>query len=117
MNRALELHHRLVRSLLDGHAGYESATEGDSFILAFHTPLDAVRLAQVRAARAGGQDHTAGESRSLLEESSACMRFCHATQALQAGLMLVNWPPELLGCELAAPVWVQVCGILKTRPL
>lgn len=42
MNAAIDLHHRLIRDLLRHHFGYESATEGDSFIAAFHTPSDAV---------------------------------------------------------------------------
>jgi hypothetical protein len=49
MNTALELHHGLIRKLLHTrpHMGYESATEGDSFILSFHTPQAALAFAQV----------------------------------------------------------------------
>ncbi|KAL6747219.1 hypothetical protein V8C86DRAFT_3148514 [Haematococcus lacustris] len=46
MNAAVELHHGLVRKLLVQHNGYESATEGDAFILAFHTPSHALHWAQ-----------------------------------------------------------------------
>eukprot|EP00798_Chlamydomonas_sp_ICE-L_P011265 gene11265-18891_t len=42
MDEALVVHHRTVRNSLNSWAGYESATEGDSFILAFHTAQDAV---------------------------------------------------------------------------
>ncbi|KAG2495779.1 hypothetical protein HYH03_006024 [Edaphochlamys debaryana] len=42
MARALSLHHRTVRRLLVKHAGYESSTEGDSFILAFAAAHKAV---------------------------------------------------------------------------
>ncbi|PNW84895.1 hypothetical protein CHLRE_03g162900v5 [Chlamydomonas reinhardtii] len=45
MDAALKLHHRVIRQLLLQHSGYESATEGDSFILAFHRPLDALLFA------------------------------------------------------------------------
>ncbi|GFR50128.1 hypothetical protein Agub_g12279, partial [Astrephomene gubernaculifera] len=45
MNETLRLHHRCLRGLLPKCNGYESATEGDSFILAFHTPMDAARFA------------------------------------------------------------------------
>lgn len=38
----MALHHQVVRRLLLQHAGYESATEGDSFILAFHNATQAV---------------------------------------------------------------------------
>ncbi|GFH06888.1 guanylate cyclase domain-containing protein, partial [Haematococcus lacustris] len=46
MNEAVELHHSLARKLLAGHSGYESATEGDAFIMAFHTASDALRWAR-----------------------------------------------------------------------
>jgi class 3 adenylate cyclase len=42
MEEVLRVHHVTLRSLLDKHNGYESATEGDSFILAFHSPSDAL---------------------------------------------------------------------------
>jgi hypothetical protein len=42
MNQAIKIHHATIRSLLPVHRGYESATEGDSFILAFHSPRDAL---------------------------------------------------------------------------
>ncbi|GIL86420.1 hypothetical protein Vretimale_11650 [Volvox reticuliferus] len=45
MNEAIRLHHRCLRGLLLKCNGYESATEGDSFILAFHGPMDAARFA------------------------------------------------------------------------
>ncbi|EFJ41572.1 hypothetical protein VOLCADRAFT_98419 [Volvox carteri f. nagariensis] len=42
MDAALQIHHRVVRQTLLMHRGYESATEGDSFILAFKDALNAV---------------------------------------------------------------------------
>jgi hypothetical protein len=45
MEEVLRVHHHVLRSLLDKHSGYESATEGDSFILAFHNVDDAVLYA------------------------------------------------------------------------
>ncbi len=50
MNKALEQHHGLIRALLVRHNAYESATEGDSFIIAFHTATDALAFAKVRRA-------------------------------------------------------------------
>ena len=35
MDISLKLHHRLLRQLVRKYGGYESATEGDSFIIAF----------------------------------------------------------------------------------
>lgn len=45
MDRAVGLHHSLLRRLLVRHGGYESATEGDAFILAFWRPDDAFGFA------------------------------------------------------------------------
>mmetsp|Transcript_6006 Transcript_6006/g.20483 ORF Transcript_6006/g.20483 Transcript_6006/m.20483 type:complete len:1835 (+) Transcript_6006:197-5701(+) len=42
MNVAQMMHDRLMRSLLKEHCAYECSTEGDSFTLAFHDPVDAV---------------------------------------------------------------------------
>ncbi|KAG2446063.1 hypothetical protein HXX76_000665 [Chlamydomonas incerta] len=42
MDMALQLHHGCIRRVSTATGGYESATEGDSFILAFHTPQAAV---------------------------------------------------------------------------
>eukprot|EP00210_Caulerpa_lentillifera_P008996 g8586.t1 len=44
MDEALQLHNACLRQILRQNRGYESATEGDAFILAFHTAIDAVRF-------------------------------------------------------------------------
>ncbi|KAL6756545.1 hypothetical protein V8C86DRAFT_2647267, partial [Haematococcus lacustris] len=41
----MKLHDNLIRRLAQDHAGYEFGTEGDSFLLCFHTPAAAVRFA------------------------------------------------------------------------
>eukprot|EP00798_Chlamydomonas_sp_ICE-L_P021495 gene21495-28475_t len=45
MDRAWHEHHKVLRDCLNKWDGYESGTEGDSFILAFHGPSDAVSFA------------------------------------------------------------------------
>ena len=42
---ALEQHDRIVRKALRSHRGYEVKTEGDAFMVAFGSPVDAVRFA------------------------------------------------------------------------
>ncbi|KAG2450151.1 hypothetical protein HYH02_000253 [Chlamydomonas schloesseri] len=42
MDTAIDAHHACLRKLLLKHEGYESATEGDSFILGFWTPYHAL---------------------------------------------------------------------------
>eukprot|EP00899_Mesostigma_viride_P014342 jgi/Mesvir1/22909/Mv19428-RA.1 len=42
MKKALAIHHCLLRSLLPKYHGYESDTEGDSFSVIFHDPVDAL---------------------------------------------------------------------------
>ncbi|KAG1655623.1 hypothetical protein FOA52_008837 [Chlamydomonas sp. UWO 241] len=45
MECALATHNAVVRQTLVKWSGYEQATEGDSFLLAFHTPSDALGFA------------------------------------------------------------------------
>ncbi|KAG2429952.1 hypothetical protein HYH02_013903 [Chlamydomonas schloesseri] len=45
MDETLKLHHDIIRRLLAQHDGYESATEGDSFLVAFADPASAVAFA------------------------------------------------------------------------
>ncbi|KAJ9511504.1 hypothetical protein QJQ45_029834 [Haematococcus lacustris] len=42
MDACMRIAERIIRDLLAAHQGYESATEGDAFLCAFHSPLDAV---------------------------------------------------------------------------
>ncbi|KAJ9505669.1 hypothetical protein QJQ45_022169 [Haematococcus lacustris] len=42
---SMKLHDNLIRRLAQDHAGYEFGTEGDSFLLCFHTPAAAIRFA------------------------------------------------------------------------
>ena len=42
MQRALDTHDTALRALLARYYGYEVTTEGDSFTMAFHDPVDAV---------------------------------------------------------------------------
>ena len=43
MDEAMSLHDALMRRLIARHGGYESGTEGDSFIIAFPHPAQALR--------------------------------------------------------------------------
>ncbi|KAG2433417.1 hypothetical protein HXX76_008475 [Chlamydomonas incerta] len=45
MDIVLKLHHGIIRSVLSEYDGYESATEGDSFIVAFTSPSAALDFA------------------------------------------------------------------------
>lgn len=45
MDAATKLHDRVMRSKLSQFHGYEVNTEGDSFLLAFHEPADAIAWA------------------------------------------------------------------------
>ncbi|WNG22552.1 ATP-binding protein [Cystobacter fuscus] len=43
MGRALDVHNEVLRALLDVHGGYEVKTQGDSFMVAFASVVEAVR--------------------------------------------------------------------------
>ncbi len=45
MMNAISLHDRVMRMHLSKFGGYEVATEGDAFVIAFHTPGKAVAWA------------------------------------------------------------------------
>lgn len=45
MDLATKVHDRVMRSKLTAFHGYEVSTEGDSFMIAFHEPADAVAWA------------------------------------------------------------------------
>eukprot|EP00615_Pteridomonas_danica_P010230 CAMPEP_0114347454 /NCGR_PEP_ID=MMETSP0101-20121206/13901_1 /TAXON_ID=38822 ORGANISM="Pteridomonas danica, Strain PT" /NCGR_SAMPLE_ID=MMETSP0101 /ASSEMBLY_ACC=CAM_ASM_000211 /LENGTH=680 /DNA_ID=CAMNT_0001484749 /DNA_START=348 /DNA_END=2390 /DNA_ORIENTATION=- len=45
MHKAIKVHHNLMRSLALEYFGWELATEGDAFLLAFHDVFDAVSFA------------------------------------------------------------------------
>jgi len=45
MSKAMKVHNTLFRKLIEEYNGYEVKTEGDAFMIAFQTPLDAVNLA------------------------------------------------------------------------
>ena len=58
MMEAINLHDRVMRMHMAKYGGYEVATEGDAFLIAFHTPGNAVAYAtatqQVSCLRPGG---------------------------------------------------------------
>ncbi|PNH00256.1 Adenylate cyclase, partial [Tetrabaena socialis] len=56
MGYALRLHHSCIRRILVRHRGYESATEGDSFVLAFFGPDAALAFAMEAQQELLGQD-------------------------------------------------------------
>ena len=54
MDRGIDLHNQSLRAMADEFAGHEIRNEGDSFTLAFHDALDAVKYClKVRGRRAG----------------------------------------------------------------
>eukprot|EP00798_Chlamydomonas_sp_ICE-L_P005939 gene5939-33516_t len=44
MDESINLHHSIIRKCILSHSGYESATEGDSFIIAFFNAEDSVNF-------------------------------------------------------------------------
>ena len=47
MNRALAIHDKIMRAAIHQTFGYEVLTEGDSFVIAFHSAGDALKFAML----------------------------------------------------------------------
>jgi class 3 adenylate cyclase len=91
MDAAVKEHQQVIRRKMQQHFGYESATEGDSFIIAFHTPQDALRFSidmQVRGPAAGAA------SAACLDCAYACCKalplLCGSRCSGQCG----GWKPR-----------------------
>jgi class 3 adenylate cyclase len=94
MEKVLRVHHGTLQQLLEAHRGYESATEGDSFILAFHSPSDALAYA-VAAQKA----LLAAEWRQELLDQSHLAAACTAwTMYVQFTRKWKGWPHHCMLC-------------------
>ena len=93
MDRALSTHHAVMRKAIADWSGYESATEGDSFIVAFRSATDALMCAL--AAQQVSRRHACGAFPARYGCSFCCPLFNNAPQAL----LDAAWPEELLSAE------------------
>ena len=59
MDRGIDLHNQSLRAMADEFAGHEIRNEGDSFTLAFHDALDAVKFCLKVRGQAGRQGRRA----------------------------------------------------------
>eukprot|EP00899_Mesostigma_viride_P028343 jgi/Mesvir1/8694/Mv02631-RA.1 len=114
MKKALAIHRCLLRSLLPNYHGYESDTEGESFSLIFHDPVDALgwamdvqrhllfptKLPQITNPQ-GVQTPRKSRPWRLSSEETA----------------LGDWPMEILDSEVAAEVKVPEDGSVIYRGL
>lgn len=67
MNRALAVHDKIMRTTIQQTYGYEVLTEGDSFIIAFHDAVDAIRFAMIVQERLNNYQWDAPMMRSCEE--------------------------------------------------
>ncbi|GIL94168.1 hypothetical protein Vretimale_332, partial [Volvox reticuliferus] len=81
MQAALQMHDAIARKTLTRHRGYESATEGDSFIVAFPSALTALRFAQDFQAELMLADWPA----VLLQDSDLCRPVYAVPRAAKEG--------------------------------
>ncbi|KXZ51343.1 hypothetical protein GPECTOR_13g831 [Gonium pectorale] len=88
MDHALSIHHVVMRSAILEWGGYESATEGDSFIVAFPNPTAALNcaLAAQQAAEPRPRPPSASRGREVAVD-------------VRKG----SWPPSAAGDAQAAP--------------
>mmetsp|Transcript_39544 Transcript_39544/g.88481 ORF Transcript_39544/g.88481 Transcript_39544/m.88481 type:complete len:718 (-) Transcript_39544:152-2305(-) len=71
MHKAIKVHHNLMRSLALEYFGWELATEGDAFLLAFHDVYDAVSFALTFQNELMDQEWPS----ELLEDEDALLEF------------------------------------------
>eukprot|EP00899_Mesostigma_viride_P017170 jgi/Mesvir1/25454/Mv01724-RA.3 len=117
MNKALSIHHNVLRTLLPKYYGYESDTEGDSFTLVFHDAIDALGWAmeaQRRLLFPAGMQHDVPEGASPLRAPFWPLRRgksdLHNTHH-------ADWPPELLTRECGKEVKDPANGSVLYRGL
>ena len=97
MQRALDTHDRTLRLLLSRYFGFEVTTEGDSFTMAFHDPIDAVRFAVLA---------TLGcFQASVTQLSPAAAQVCYCLH-VQQRLLREEWPIRLAEHSMARTVTV-----------
>eukprot|EP00899_Mesostigma_viride_P020087 jgi/Mesvir1/2807/Mv13911-RA.2 len=125
MKRSLAIHHHVLRTLLPKYHGYESDTEGDSFSLVFHDPVDALgwamavqrhllfpaHVSEIAEQAAGtstlqpGSSHQSGRRLSVDEGSSrrrlsvdegSSRRLARRGSRDFTDVLFSDWLPELL---------------------
>ena len=112
MDTAMHVHDATMRMLLSAHGGYESATEGDSFIVAFHAPEDAVAYA-VAAQEAllvadwperllAHPDACAERARPTNRSKYALSRFCQGLVGADAHIIMSTRTSFSSFCECCA---------------
>lgn len=90
MKKASDLHDSILRKCYSKHGGYEITTEGDSFQLAFHHPLDAFSFcleAQVTLYDADWPEEIYSRDMASVDESK-CFRGLRVRMGLHHGLAL-----------------------------
>jgi hypothetical protein len=84
MDGALEVHDTCLRVLMMRHGGHEVATEGDSFTVAFHRPVDALQWG-LDVQEVGGARRLWHLWRSWQDSAACALRWCpHTSTLLQA---------------------------------
>ncbi|KAG1672359.1 hypothetical protein FOA52_010977 [Chlamydomonas sp. UWO 241] len=86
MDESLVTHNAIMRRCLSKYHGWESATEGDAFIMAFHTATDAVSFCLA----VQEQLMTAEWPAELLAHASACEVYATPTKMLQLDFGMVE---------------------------
>ncbi|KAG2492543.1 hypothetical protein HYH03_009208 [Edaphochlamys debaryana] len=123
MQQAMRLHDTIVRGLLRKHNGFEAATEGDAYILAFHTPQAAAAFAlaaQAELLTAPWPEALLGHPsarvvtlREVVEAAAAAAQSVsghHPRAERRPASHRLEGPPSLTGMTPAAPVLSVLCS-------
>eukprot|EP00899_Mesostigma_viride_P017249 jgi/Mesvir1/25525/Mv01775-RA.2 len=117
MNQALVIHHVVLRSLLPKYYGYESDTEGDSFMLVFHDAIDALGWAMEVQRQLLYPGPILQMYGAMLPSAEIQSRRGCKTSAPGEGTHLTDWPAELLQTEACREIKDPVDGSILYRGL
>ncbi|KAG1672360.1 hypothetical protein FOA52_010978 [Chlamydomonas sp. UWO 241] len=98
MDECLVMHNTILRRCLSEYHGTESATEGDAFIMAFHTATDAVSFCLAVQEQLMAAEWPA----ALLAHASACEVFATPTRQLR-----LNFGTEEASTKPGAGVYIR----------
>jgi len=116
MYEAIQLHHNCIRTLLQKYHGYETGTQGDSFLCVFRNADDALHFAHALQIRLLHLDWPAHLKENITElmaprkqevaKAEAAVKFLQLDSNLQhPERVSEDWPPAMQGKRVRSKMW------------